>query len=183
MTAPHNRDRTDSTGPVNPAPVPPASAPSDSLASNPGYAAQATNQRLPSESLEDYRRRRQALEQEAEVQRLALANRNAKAARINRVAERFTNAVYFLIIALESLLALRLILRIAGANRDNSFAQFIYSLSTPFVAPFSTLFVSPTAEGARYIFDVNLLVAMLVYALLGLLVGRLIKVLVGDTAP
>lgn len=48
------------------------------------------------------------------------------------------------------------------------------------MAPFSTLFVSPTADGDRYIFDVNLLVAMLAYGILSFLAVCLIKVMVGD---
>ncbi len=70
---------------------------------------------------------------------------------------------------------LRFILRVTGANPDNTFAQFIYNLSAPFVAPFSTLFVSPTADGGANIFDVNLLIAIVVYALLGSLAVWLVQ--------
>lgn len=80
--------------------------------------------------------------------------------------------VIFLVAALEVLLGLRFMLRLTGANPDNMFARVIYDLSQPFVAPFSTLFISPTLGGSQYIFDVNLLVAMAAYlALLALILG------------
>lgn len=174
MTSPNDRDSQGT----------PQQAPAESNGtSNPnaGYSSNATHQRLPNETAAEYQQRRQTLELNAEAQRLQVAERRARAARTNLTAVRLINGVYFLIGALEILLLLRFILRVSGANIENTFAGFIYTLSEPFVAPFSTLFISPTAEGARYIFDVNLLVAMLVYGLLGLLAGRLILVLVGDT--
>ncbi|NJN23017.1 MAG: YggT family protein [Leptolyngbya sp. RL_3_1] len=171
MTGPHDR------------------APSNSSSSNGSSDPQprassshATHQRLPNETAAEYQQRRQTLELDAEARRLEIADRRARAARTNLTANRLINGVYFLIGALEILLVLRFILRASGANVENSFAGFIYGLSEPFVAPFSTLFISPTAEGARYIFDLNLLAAMIAYGILGLLAGQLIRVLVGDTS-
>lgn len=135
------------------------------------------------ESAEEYNRRRQELQLEAEQRRLIEEERRNEAARRDLVSTRIVNGVYYLVGALEALLILRFVLRLSGANIDNTFAQVIYGLSDPFAAPFSTLFISPTFAGDRYIFDVNLLVAIVVYALLGLLVGRLIQVIAGDTRP
>jgi len=67
------------------------------------------------------------------------------------------------------LLALRFFLRILIANLDNASAQLIVNLSDPFVAPFSTLFISPTNADASRIFDLNVLAAMVAYGLLGAL--------------
>lgn len=175
MTSPNHRDSASN-------PKPASASGNSAVPPNAGYSSHATHQRLPNETAAEYQERRQALELEAEARRLEVAERRARSARTNLTADRLINGVYFLIGALEVLLTLRLILRISGANVENAFAGFIYGLSAPFVAPFSTLFVSPTAEGARYIFDINLLVAILVYGLLGLLAGRLIRVLVGDTS-
>lgn len=71
--------------------------------------------------------------------------------------------------ALEILLALRFFLHISIANLDNAFAQLIFNLSDPFVAPFSTLFISPINAEASRIFDLNVLAAMVAYGLLGAL--------------
>lgn len=170
MTAPNDRAPSNS------------SSPNSSSDPNQGYSSHATHQRLPNETAAEYQQRRQALELEAEARRLEIADRRARSARTNLTADRLINGVYYLIGALEILLVLRFVLRASGANIENSFAGFIYNLSGPFVAPFSTLFISPTAEGARYIFDLNLLAAMIAYGILGLLAGRLVRVLVGDTS-
>ena len=176
---PNDRDRAPISNSADPQQYPVRPSPAENA--DQGYSPLASYQRLPSETAEEYQQRRQALELETESRRLQQANRNARAARSNLTAQRIINGIYFLVGALEVLLLLRFILRISGANTQNTFASFILNLSEPFVAPFSTLFISPTAEGARFIFDVNLLVAILVYGILGLLAGRLVQVLVGDT--
>jgi YggT family protein len=72
---------------------------------------------------------------------------------------------------------MRFVLRLLGANAQNQFAQFIYTLSAPWIAPFSTLFISPTAEGGGMIFDVNILIAIAAYVLLSYLLVSLVKFL------
>lgn len=54
---------------------------------------------------------------------------------------------------------------------------FIYNLSAPFIAPFSSLLISPVASGGANVFDVNILMAIVVYALLGWLGIWLVKFL------
>jgi len=95
-----------------------------------------------------------------EEQRLKAAKRQAKFGWIR-------NTILLLVGALQILLGMRFFLRLAGANTENQFAQFIYNLSDPFIAPFSTLFISPVRGGGNFIFDVNVLIAMFVYSLLG----------------
>lgn len=41
---------------------------------------------------------------------------------------------------IETLIALRIILRLLGANAGNAIVNWIYTWSTPFVAPFSGIF-------------------------------------------
>ena len=98
-------------------------------------------------------------------------------ARVNRAV----SVIYYTVGALLILLLLRFLLRLFGANPENTFAQVIYGLSEPFVAPFSTLFISP-ASSSGPIFDVNLLVAMPVYALLAWLVGQLVRLIWSKSA-
>ena len=57
-------------------------------------------------------------------------------------------------------------LRLFGANSQNQFAQLINHLSAPFIAPFSTLFISPASSGGANIFDDNIVSANVAYALL-----------------
>ncbi|MGP1387105.1 MAG: YggT family protein [Thainema sp.] len=127
----------------------------------------------------DYQREQQLRAREREEQQLAREEQRLAVARRQTVVDRAIAIIYFLVGALEVLLLIRFFLRLFGANPDNQFAQVIYDFSAPFVAPFSTLFISPTFGGGASIFDVNLLVAMIVYALLGWLVGRLIQLIWG----
>lgn len=112
-----------------------------------------------------------------EERRLRTETARMELARKEAVVNRAVNIVYYLVGALLILLALRFILRLFGANQENLFASVIYDFSAPFVAPFSTLFISPAFREGASIFDVNLIVAMLVYALLGWLVGRFIRLI------
>lgn len=123
----------------------------------------------------DDRERQRQLQQEREVLRLKQEQQRLKAAQRRQTLDWIRNAIILLVGALEILLAIRFFLRISLANLDNTFAKFIMNLSAPFVSPFSTLFISPTnADGTR-IFDVNVIVAMVIYALLGALAIALVN--------
>jgi uncharacterized protein YggT (Ycf19 family) len=76
---------------------------------------------------------------------------------------------------LEILLGLRFALRFFGANPQNEFARLINNLSAPFIAPFSTLFISPTSDGGANIFDVNIIIAIIAYAILSYLAVSLVR--------
>jgi hypothetical protein len=69
---------------------------------------------------------------------------------------------------LESLLGLRIVLKMIAANPNAGFAQFVYALSTPFLLPFNNLTTNPSAQGM--VFEVTSIIAMAVYALLALVV-------------
>ena len=75
-----------------------------------------------------------------------------------------TAVTYFILGVLEVILALRLIFRLLGANEDNGFITFLYSLSHVFVGPFNGIF-NDQALG-RSVFEISTVVAMLVYALI-----------------
>jgi len=110
--------------------------------------------------------RHQAMNLGEKKRGIAVAHQNSAVARI-------VNIVYFLFGALELLLAVRVILYLIGANMDNSFARFIEDLSSPFVALFASLLENPTL-GTTGVLEITTLIAMLVYAILAGLVGRLI---------
>lgn len=74
-----------------------------------------------------------------------------------------------------TILALRFLLSLLGANRENTFADLIYSISQPFVAPFFGLFsYTPQYGVARFEFET--LIAILVYALLTAGIVRLVTI-------
>lgn len=123
--------------------------------------------------------RRRELLREEEALRLQREEERLEAARTSNTFAWIINSISFLVGLLEILLVLRFVLRVAGANTQNAFAQFIYNISDPFVAPFSTLFISPTTRDAGSIFDLNVLVAIVIYALLGWIAISLIRYLQG----
>jgi YggT family protein len=116
-----------------------------------------------------------SLLQNQEIYRLRQEHDRLRAAqRWHRLAW-VRNTIALLVGALEVLLGLRFLLRLTNANPDHPFAQAIYSLSAPFMQPFATLFVSPTSADATYIFDLNNVIAMAIYGLLGALALALIS--------
>ncbi len=76
-----------------------------------------------------------------------------------------TTVTYFILGVLEVILALRLLFRLLGANQDNGFISFLYSLSHVFVGAFNGIF-NDQAIGTTHVFEVSTVIAMLVYALI-----------------
>ncbi len=83
--------------------------------------------------------------------------------------------VYFITGILLTILAFRFVLSLLGANRENGFADFIYSFSYPFVAPFFGLFGYDVQYGISR-FEIETLVAMAVYALIAYGIVRMIRI-------
>ena len=73
------------------------------------------------------------------------------------------------------LLAFRFVLALLGANPANPFANFIYSVSYPFVAPFFGLFGYHLTYGVSQV-EVFTLVAMAVYAVIAWIIDRAVNI-------
>lgn len=73
------------------------------------------------------------------------------------------------------LLAFRFVLALLGANPNNAFADFIYTVSHPFVAPFFSLFGYQLQYGVSR-FETYTLVAMAVYAIIAWGLVRLVTI-------
>lgn len=86
------------------------------------------------------------------------------------------NAVWFIFGVITILLALRFILKLAGANPNNGFVDFVYSVSGVLSAPFDTIFgvTSATAGRVHSVFEPSILVAIAVYALIAWGIARLL---------
>ncbi len=97
---------------------------------------------------------------------ISAANQNSSVARI-------VNIVMFIFGALELLLVVRFFLQLVGVNAGNSFAVFIYTLSAPFVALFTSLLQNPVLSGTS-ILEITTIIAMLVWGIVAWLVTRLI---------
>jgi hypothetical protein len=72
--------------------------------------------------------------------------------------------VYAILGVMQALLVTRLILTLLGANLGNAFAELIYGVTAPLVAPFQTLFNYQMRYGFARL-ELETIVAMIVYAL------------------
>jgi uncharacterized protein YggT (Ycf19 family) len=81
-----------------------------------------------------------------------------------RRAARGSQFIDYAFYVLYSLLAIRFVLALIGANASNGFVQFINSVSGPFYAPFQGIVSSPSAAGITLALPV--FIAIVVYLLL-----------------
>ncbi|MFA7287115.1 MAG: hypothetical protein WC052_05635 [Patescibacteria group bacterium] len=72
--------------------------------------------------------------------------------------------IWFIASVIMTILALRFVLILLGANRGNTFVDFIYSISYPFARPFFGMFNYDLEYGVSR-FELSTLVAIAVYAL------------------
>ena len=119
--------------------------------------------------------RQQDLRQDEETFRLRQEENRLGKAQRSGIYYWIVNTIYWLGGIIEILLMLRFVLRLSGANTENEFARFINNLSAPFIAPFSTLFISPTSNGGSNIFDLNIIIAIIAYAILSYLLISLVR--------
>ncbi len=84
--------------------------------------------------------------------------------------------LYFIGGCIELLVGLRFVFRLIGSNAGNAIVSWVYTWSTPFVAPFSGIFgqdatvVNGVGSATTSVFDWAALVALIV---IGLIVGLL----------
>jgi len=86
-----------------------------------------------------------------------------------------TYAIWLVLIMLEGLIALRIGLKLIGANEANLFADLIYTFSRIFLLPFSGLIAGRAAGGA--VLEISSLIAMLVYACVFWAIERVVWVI------
>jgi YggT family protein len=82
--------------------------------------------------------------------------------------------IWLLFGGLEALIGIRVILLLIGANPANGFTAFVYQLTQLFLWPFQNLIANPTFQNMTL--EVTSIIAMIVYALLGWIIVRMIWV-------
>ena len=88
---------------------------------------------------------------------------------------KISQLIWLLLGGLEALIGIRVILMLIGANPGNWFTAFVYQLSELFLWPFQNLIANPTFQNMTL--EVTSIIAMIVYALLGWIIVRLIWVI------
>lgn len=84
---------------------------------------------------------------------------------------RGTQAVWYILGILETLLAFRFVLKLLGANAGAGFTTFIYGVTYPLAAPFLSVFNITQVEGS--VFEWTTLLAMFVYWLIAMAIIKL----------
>lgn len=90
--------------------------------------------------------------------------------------------IWFIVGVMALLLAIRFVLLLAGADPNAGFAQLIYGVTNWMVSPFSGLFGAPlTFDGSAVAgrFAPEVLVAIVVYLLIGFLITKLADLMLG----
>lgn len=87
--------------------------------------------------------------------------------------------VHYIAGFIEILLLFRLALKILGANPVSGFVTFIYSVTSIFLSPFSGIFHTTTSQGIETtsVFEPATLMAIIVYAIIGWGIAKLVNVL------
>jgi len=86
-----------------------------------------------------------------------------------------TQVVWLLFGILETLIALRILLKLIGANPSSPIAVLIYAFTDLFLFPFAGLTPTPAAGGM--VLEISSLFAMLIYALIAWAIERIIWVI------
>jgi hypothetical protein len=94
---------------------------------------------------------------------------------------RASQIVYLVLGVLESLIAIRLVLRLLGANPEAGFTSLIYGVTAPFVAPFTGVFPNPAGFGS--VLELSSVLALVVYPLLAWAIVRLIHLIAERRPP
>ena len=84
---------------------------------------------------------------------------------------KLAQAIYLIFGLIEALLLIRFVLKALGANAEAGFAQFIYGMTGPLVAPFLGLFGTPQAASGATL-ELHTLIALVIYALVAWLLGK-----------
>ena len=88
---------------------------------------------------------------------------------------KINSVIWWMAGVVESLIGLRVLLKIMAANPGNPFANFVYAITDLFLLPFQGLTANPSSEGM--VLEVSSVVAMIVYLLIAWMITELIRVL------
>jgi hypothetical protein len=87
---------------------------------------------------------------------------------------KLTQLVWLAFGSLEALIALRVVLKLIGANPASPFAVLIYAFTDIFLWPFAGLTRTPGAAGM--VLEISSLIAMVVYALAAWIIAKVVWV-------
>ena len=83
--------------------------------------------------------------------------------------------IYLVFGVIDGLLLIRLVLKLLGANTTAGFTQWVYGVTNVLLAPFHNLL--PTIGNEQSQLEMSVVVAILVYALIGWVLARLMAII------
>lgn len=92
---------------------------------------------------------------------------------------KLVQAIYLVFGLIEAVLLIRFVLKALGANAEAGFAQFIYGMTGPLVAPFLGLFGTPQAASGATL-ELQTLIALVIYALVAWLLAKAAWLVFGE---
>lgn len=90
-------------------------------------------------------------------------------------AWRAVQAVYLVFGLIDGLLIIRLFLKLLGANPTSPFSNWVYNVTNVFLGPFKNIL--PTIGNDQSQLEMSVVLAILVYALIGWAVARLVAII------
>lgn len=90
-------------------------------------------------------------------------------------ARRAVEVTYLVVGIINGLLLIRMVLKLLGANTLAAFTGFVYGTTDVLLAPFRNLL--PTVGNHQSQFEMSVVVAILVYALIGWVVARIVTIM------
>ena len=87
------------------------------------------------------------------------------------MSTKLVRAIYLILGLIEAVLLIRFVLKALGANAEAGFAQLIYGMTGPLVAPFMGLFGTPQAASGATL-ELHTVIALVIYALVAWLLAR-----------
>jgi YggT family protein len=105
--------------------------------------------------------------------------KNTEISEGNRIFVLIRNIISTFAGIIESFLLVRILLRLFGANEQNVFVEFIYSVSAFFVRPFVNIFENIEISQGM-ILEINTIIAMIVYVLITAIILSIFSSLTTD---
>ncbi len=102
------------------------------------------------------------------------ANSSSEVVSTTNPGWRAVQLIYLVFGVIDGLLLIRMMLKLLGANPHAGFSNWLYNVTDVFLAPFRNLL--PTIGNEQSQLEMSLVVAVLVYALIGWAVARLFAI-------
>src|SRR5579859_5580735 len=106
--------------------------------------------------------------------------RQKKAMTVRFAIGKFNDYLLWFLMVLETVLAIRFLLKMIGADPNNPFAGFLYALTAIPLLPFQGIVNSPSIHPPNQSFEFSTLIAIAIYYLVFYALRRFIRLLVSN---